>query len=75
MEPVFIDLHIHISDNPDDLNLHYDLDVLKNKIEEIAEGGVSGTGEFPGRPLNYKSRRKLGENDKQRDHVSILDRM
>lgn len=38
MEPVFIDLHIHTSDNPDDLNQHYDLDTLKYKIEEIAEG-------------------------------------
>ena len=38
MEPVFIDLHIHTSDNPDSLNQHYDLDTLKYKIEEIAEG-------------------------------------
>ena len=40
MEPVFIDLHIHTSDNPDNLNDSYDLDLLKQKIEEIAEGSA-----------------------------------
>ena len=38
MEPVFIDLHIHTSDNPDSLNESYDLDILKTKVEEIANG-------------------------------------
>ena len=40
MEPIFIDLHIHTSDNPDNLNDSYDLDLLKSKIEEVAEGSV-----------------------------------
>jgi hypothetical protein len=38
MEPVFIDLHIHTSDNPDNLNRFYDLDLLKDKVERTAEG-------------------------------------
>jgi hypothetical protein len=38
MKPVFIDLHIHTSENPNNLNISYDLDILKNKIEEVAEG-------------------------------------
>jgi len=38
MKPIFIDLHIHTSENPNHLNESYDLDLLKNKIEEIAEG-------------------------------------
>ena len=38
MEPVFIDLHIHTSDNADELNEAYDLDLLQRKIEEVAEG-------------------------------------
>ena len=37
MEPIFIDLHIHTSKKPDKLNKSYDLDLLKEKIEEIAE--------------------------------------
>jgi len=37
MKPIFIDLHIHTSAKPDNLNESYDLDLLKNKIEEIAE--------------------------------------
>ena len=37
MEPVYIDLHIHTSDNPDNLNGSYDLELLKTKIEEVAE--------------------------------------
>ena len=40
MKPVFIDLHIHTSDNPNDLNQSYDLDLLKDKIKEIAEGSA-----------------------------------
>ncbi|MCK4566578.1 MAG: ATPase [Candidatus Thorarchaeota archaeon] len=40
MEPVFIDLHIHTSDNPANLNDSYDLDLLKSKIEEVAEGSA-----------------------------------
>ena len=40
MEPVFIDLHIHTSDNPDNLNYSYDIDLLKRKIEEVAEGSA-----------------------------------
>ncbi len=38
MEPVFIDFHIHTSDDPENLNDSYDLDILKTKIEEIAQG-------------------------------------
>ena len=38
MKPIFIDLHIHTSENPNHLNESYDVDLLKNKIEEIAEG-------------------------------------
>jgi len=40
MEPIFIDLHIHTSKKPDKLNESYDLDLLKDKIEEIAEGSA-----------------------------------
>lgn len=38
MDPVFIDFHIHTSDNPESLNESYDLDTLKMKVEEIADG-------------------------------------
>jgi hypothetical protein len=38
MEAVFVDLHIHTSDNPDKLNKSYDIDALKAKIEKIADG-------------------------------------
>lgn len=37
MHPVYIDLHIHTSENPDSLNESYDLDKLKTRIEETAE--------------------------------------
>ena len=40
MEPVYIDLHIHTSDDPENLNDAYDLCLLKDKIEEFAEGSV-----------------------------------
>lgn len=38
MQPVFVDLHIHTSDDPDNLNSSYDLGLLKQKIETVAEG-------------------------------------
>lgn len=36
MEPVFIDLHIHTSENPDVLNDSYDVKLLKEKIEDFS---------------------------------------
>jgi len=38
VKPVFIDIHIHTSENPDNLNDAYDLEMLKNKVETIADG-------------------------------------
>ncbi len=38
MEPVFIDIHIHTSDDPDLLNESYDLETLKTQVERVAEG-------------------------------------
>lgn len=38
MNPIYVDIHIHTSDNPDSLNLHYDLRTLKRGIESIAGG-------------------------------------
>jgi len=38
MEPVFIDFHIHTSDNPEEINESYDLDTLKSRIEKITNG-------------------------------------
>ncbi len=38
MKPVYLDLHIHTSNNPTKLNLDYDLDALVSKIKEMAHG-------------------------------------
>lgn len=38
MKPVFIDFHIHTSDNPEKLNQKYEIETLKDKIEEISDG-------------------------------------
>jgi len=38
MEPVYIDLHIHTSENPERLNNSYDLDILKTEIDKIVNG-------------------------------------
>lgn len=37
MKPVYIDLHIHTSDNPDKLNERYDLDKLITNIKKISK--------------------------------------
>jgi len=36
MESVYIDLHIHTSENPDNLNSSYDIDLLINKIKKFS---------------------------------------
>ena len=38
MQPVFLDFHIHTSSNPDSLNESYDIDILKEKVEKVAQG-------------------------------------
>lgn len=38
MEPVYIDVHIHTSENSDNLNQNYDIDMLFAKIREHAQG-------------------------------------
>lgn len=40
MEPVYIDIHIHIhtSSNPDNLNENYDVETLFSKVRSKAQG-------------------------------------
>lgn len=38
MEPIYIDVHIHTSDNPDSLNTAYDLDTLLSKVDKGCKG-------------------------------------
>ena len=41
MKPVFIDLHIHTSNNPESLDPHYDVKELKRKVDELSINSVS----------------------------------
>src|SRR5690606_31719499 len=38
MEPIYLDLHIHTSANPTQLNQNYDLKLLTEKIREVSQG-------------------------------------
>jgi predicted ATP-dependent endonuclease of OLD family len=38
MNPTFIDIHIHTSENPDDLNRNYDIDALYTNVQKVAKG-------------------------------------
>lgn len=38
MEPVYIDIHIHTSSNPDTLNENYDVETLFSKVRSKAQG-------------------------------------
>ncbi len=40
MNPVYLDLHIHTSDDPSGLNENYDLDTLIMKVREKSQGGA-----------------------------------
>ncbi|SHK99940.1 ATPase [Fibrobacter sp. UWB12] len=37
MNPVYLDIHIHTSDNPDALNQNYAVDTILNKIEDVSQ--------------------------------------
>ena len=37
MEPVYVDVHIHTSENPDSLNQNYDIDTLFEKVRAQAQ--------------------------------------
>ena len=38
VQPVYIDIHIHTSDNPNIINKDYDVDSLLEKIKEVSKG-------------------------------------
>ncbi|WP_041959760.1 ATPase [Sulfurospirillum arsenophilum] len=40
MEPIYLDLHIHTSENEDDLNQDYNVDLLLSKIQETSKGST-----------------------------------
>jgi len=33
MEPVYVDVHIHTSENPDSLNQNYDIDTVNKSLK------------------------------------------
>jgi hypothetical protein len=37
MEPVFLDLHIHTSENPNNLDPNYAIETLIGKIKQVSE--------------------------------------
>lgn len=41
LNPVFIDLHIHTSKNPESLDPHYDVEELKRKVDDFSANSVS----------------------------------
>lgn len=41
MNPVFIDLHIHTSKNPESLDSHYDVNELKKKVDDLSKNSVN----------------------------------
>jgi hypothetical protein len=40
MNPIYIDLHIHTSEDPSELNADYNLELLKTRIEEFTAGAA-----------------------------------
>lgn len=38
MQPIYIDIHIHTSDDPDNLNQNYEVETLFSKVRELAQG-------------------------------------
>lgn len=40
MNPIFVDIHIHTSDNPDSLDPNYPVETLLDKIKEFTNESV-----------------------------------
>ena len=40
MEPIYIDIHVHTSDNPDKLNTSYDINTLFSKITSYGQNAM-----------------------------------
>lgn len=40
MEPIYIDIHIHTSENPDSLNTNYDVTTLFSKVNDVGRGAM-----------------------------------
>lgn len=38
MKPIYLDLHIHTSEDEENLNINYDIDTLLNKIKDTSQG-------------------------------------
>ncbi len=38
MNPIFLDIHIHTSENPNNINMGYDVKTLLSKIKEVSQG-------------------------------------
>ena len=38
MNPIFLDIHIHTSENPNSINMGYDVKTLLSKIKEVSQG-------------------------------------
>ena len=37
MKPTFVDIHVHTSENPDQLKQNYDIDALHENVSKIAK--------------------------------------
>jgi 6-pyruvoyl-tetrahydropterin synthase len=38
MKPIYVDIHIHTSNNPNELNSKYDVDLLLEKVKKVSNG-------------------------------------
>jgi predicted ATP-dependent endonuclease of OLD family len=65
MNPIYIDLHIHTSENPDQINENYDLETLVEKINAFNQGAeflISLTDHNVINKKSYMAAKQLGIN-------------
>lgn len=72
MEAIYVDLHIHTSENADELNNNYDIDELLEKVKEKANGRRILISLTDHNVINKNAYLKIIKKSKEDDNINII---
>lgn len=72
MEAIYVDLHIHTSENADELNNNYDIDELLEKVKEKANGRRILISLTDHNVINKNAYLKIIKKAKEDDNINII---
>ena len=71
IKPVYVDIHIHTSDNPDSLNAHYDVKSLLSGVEKMAQGNEALISLTDHNTINKSAYKELLRQASSKVHVLL----